>query len=119
MAEDIETGQPTEETTNAAHPRHESHTVDASSDTERPTLDFNRYLYENLMSNLECQQEYWKRKADSQEESNPAAAQALRLKAEGLGYALRLLNAFEPEFRELVERASRATRMGRLNDKSR
>jgi hypothetical protein len=35
------------------------------------------------------------------------AAQGLRLSAEGLGFALRLLNASEPEFRELVDCASR------------
>ncbi len=77
-----------------------------------PRLQFNRYLYENLISNVECQTEYWNRKADCQE--NPTAAQALRLKAEGLGYALRLLNAFQPEFRELVDCASRAAAEGKI-----
>lgn len=69
---------------------------------------FNRYIYENLVSNVECQIEYWNRKAESQ--SNSQAAQVLRLKAEGLGYALRLLYAFEPEFRELVDCASHAAK---------
>jgi len=40
-------------------------------------------------------------------QSQSRDAHALWLKAEGLGYALRLLYAFEPEFRELVECASR------------
>ena len=37
------------------------------------------------------------------DESNPQAAQGLQLKVEGLRYALRLLDAFEPEFRELID----------------
>jgi hypothetical protein len=69
-------------------------------------MQFNPYLFENLICNLECQIESWIRKADSGE-LNPVASHALRRKAEGLGYATRLLNAFEPEFRELVECARR------------
>lgn len=106
MTEKIKSEQTAGETTNAVQSRREGHTVDASGDTERTTLEFNRYIYENLARNVECQIEYWNRKAESQ--SNLQAAQVLRLKAEGLGYALRLLYAFEPEFRELVDCASHA-----------
>jgi hypothetical protein len=61
---------------------------------ERRTPKINRYLYENLVSNLESQIEHWTRKSAGQ--PDPATAQRLRTKAEGLGYALRLLSAFEP-----------------------
>ena len=70
--------------------------------SERPR--FNRHVYENLLNNIEAQVEFWNRRAVR--DPNPEAAHALWLKAEGLGYALRLLYAFEPEFRELVECAS-------------
>jgi hypothetical protein len=63
----------------------------------------NRYLYENLFSNVEWQIEHWNWKAARQ--PDPETAQTLRSKAEGLGYALRLLDAFEPEFRELTDGA--------------
>ena len=58
-----------------------------------------------MVSNLESQIEHWNRKAARQ--PNPDTAQTLRTKAEGLGYALRLLRAFEPEFRELTDAAVR------------
>jgi hypothetical protein len=74
---------------------------------------FNRYLFENLMSNVNEQIGYWNRKAERQVDLQ--VAQALRLRAEGLGYALRLLKAFEPEFRELVDCASRATTDGTIH----
>ncbi len=67
---------------------------------------FNRYIYENLLCHLEGQIETWNRMAVR--EPNPEVAHTLWHKAEGLGYALRLLYAFEPEFRELVDFASRA-----------
>jgi hypothetical protein len=67
---------------------------------------FNRYIYENFLCNVEGQIETWNRMAVR--ESNPEAAQALWLKAEGLGYALRLLYAFKPEFEELVASAERS-----------
>ncbi len=54
------------------------------------------YLYENLVSNLECQIEYWNGKASR--DPDPVTSDRLKHKAEGLGYALRLLGAFEPEF---------------------
>jgi hypothetical protein len=76
----------------------------------RTTSRFNRYLYENLVSNVEVQIESWNRQASRQ--SNLEAAQALRLKAEGLGYTLRLLDAFQPEFRELIDCASHCTSNG-------
>ncbi len=77
---------------------------------QRTTSRFNRYLYENLVSNVEVQIESWNRQAGRQ--SNPEAAQALRLRAEGLGYTLRLLDAFQPEFRELIDCASHCTSNG-------
>ena len=77
---------------------------------EQTMRGFNRYIYENLLRHVEGQIECWNRNAVR--DRNPEAAHALWLKAEGLGYALRLLNAFEPEFRELVERAKRAATGG-------
>jgi hypothetical protein len=74
-----------------------------SSVSRRTEREINPYLYENLVSNLECQISSWVRKADR--ESNSDIAQALRSKAEGLGYALRLLFVFKPDFEELVAEA--------------
>ena len=71
---------------------------------ERIPAKFNAHIYENLLVHVEQQIESWNRKAVR--DPNPEIAHALWLKAEGLGYALRLLYAFEPEFRELVECAS-------------
>jgi len=84
----------------------------AEIDTRTPEI--NRYLYENLVSNVECQIEHWNRKASrqQQQQSDPDTAQTLFAKAEGLGYALRLLDAFEPEFRELTDAAIRSTTDG-------
>ena len=80
------------------------------------TPEINRYLYENLVSNVECQIEHWNRKAarreQQQQQSDPDTAQTLRATAEGLGYALRLLDAFEPEFCELTDAAIRSTTDG-------
>jgi hypothetical protein len=78
-------------------------TVEECDGSENATPNFNRHLYDNLLANLESQIEGWNRSAVRNQ--NPEAAHALWLKAEGLGYALRLLYAFEPEFRELVEAA--------------
>jgi len=93
--------------TNAIQPCAQGHILEAPNGVEQTTRKFNRYLFQNLVSNVECQIEYWIRKADRQ--GNLTAAQPFRLKAEGLGYALRLLNAFEPEFQELVDCASHST----------
>jgi hypothetical protein len=65
--------------------------------------EINPYLYENLLSNVECQISQWTRQAER--ESNPEVAHALRAKAEGLRYALRLLFTFKPDFQELVQNA--------------
>ncbi len=110
MTEEIKVQQTAEETTNAVYSCRQGDTVGARSDAERTTPRFNRYLYENLVSNVESQIQYWNRKAGR--ESNPQTVQALRLKAEGLGYALRLLNAFEAEFQELVNCANHAATGG-------
>lgn len=75
------------------------------STDDNPRPGFNRHLYLNFLCNIESQIETWNRSAVR--DPNPDNAHALWLKAEGLGYALRLLYAFEPEFRELVECASR------------
>jgi len=79
---------------------------------ERTALQFNRSLYENLVSNVEVQIESWNRQAGR--ESNPQAAQAFRLKAEALGYTLRLLDAFQLEFRELIDCANHSGPDGRF-----
>jgi hypothetical protein len=63
--------------------------------------DVNPYLYENLVSNFEGQIAHWTRQAASLPDDE--LAKSYRLKAEGLEYALRLLNAFEEEFRELTD----------------
>ncbi len=88
MTDEIKTCQTAQETTNAVHSCRQGHTVGTHSSAERTTRRFNRYLYENLVSNVGSQIEYWAQKAGR--ESNPQTVQALRLKAEGLGYALRL-----------------------------
>lgn len=106
MTEDIESHQTTQDTTSEAENYREGNKVETLVEADIARPEFNRYLYENLWSNVGCQIEYWNRKAESH--ADTATGQALRLKAEGLGYALRLLNAFEPEFRELVDCASRA-----------
>ena len=85
-------------------PRQAANTEDVNSRDNDPRPGFNRHLYLNLLCNIEAQVETWNRSAVRN--PNPEAAHALWLKAEGLGYALRLLYAFEPEFRELVECAS-------------
>ena len=79
---------------------------------ERTTPGINRYLYENLVSNVESQIEHWTRRAARQ--PNSETAQTLRNKAEGLGYTLRLLSVFEPEFRELTDAAVRFESEGRV-----
>jgi hypothetical protein len=85
-------------------PSRAANTEDLNSRDDDPRRGFNRHLYDNLLANLESQIEGWNRSAVR--DPNPEAAHALWLKAEGLGYAVRLLYAFEPEFRELVECAS-------------
>ncbi len=101
MTEEITSRQTAEQTTGAVPSQQQGITgVPTSRDEiEIRTPEINPYLYETLVSNVESQIEHWHRKAARQ--PNPETAQALRNKAEGLGYALRLLGAFEPEFREL------------------
>jgi|SRR5579859_1465140 len=104
MTEKITIQQTAAEATSAAPSCQVGHTACTRNGAERTTPRFNRYLHENLVSNVEVQIESWNRQAGR--ESNPQAAQAFRLKAEGLGYALRLLDAFQPEFRELIDSAN-------------
>jgi hypothetical protein len=111
MIEEITTQQTAAEATSAVPSCQMGHTVCALNGAERTSPQFNPYLYENLVSNVEVQIESWNRQAGRQ--SNPEAAQALRLKAEGLGYILRLLDAFQPEFRELIACASNSNAGGR------
>ena len=73
--------------------------------TESSMPKFNRFIYDNLVCHVEGQIETWNRKAVR--EANPDVARGLLQKAEGLGYALRLLYAFKPEFDDLVASASR------------
>jgi hypothetical protein len=89
-----------------------THMASRSAGTDNSRAGFNRFIYENFRENLEGQVETWNRMAIRNR--NPEVAHALWLKAEGLGYALRLLYAFEPEFRELVECASRAATGGTI-----
>ncbi len=111
MTEEIQTQQTAQEPTRAVGSCQQGHTVGTRSGAERVTQRINDFLYENLVSNVEGQIEAWNRKAGR--EPNPHAAQALRLKAEGLGYALRLLDAFQPEFRELTDSAKHSGANGR------
>lgn len=112
MTEEIKTMQTAEEAANVVESVQPANGGGALCGTKRTTHRFNRYLYENLVSNVEVQIESWNRQAGR--ESNPEAAQALRLKAEGLGYALRLLDAFQPEFRELIDYANHSGADGRF-----
>lgn len=91
-------------TTQAANPEE----INSTDDNSRP--GFNRHLYLNLLCNIESQIESWNRSAVRS--PNPETAHALWLKAEGLGYSLRLLYAFEPEFQDLVEWASKGAEFG-------
>jgi hypothetical protein len=120
VTEEIKTRQTAEESRQPAgasvHPA-TVNPVEASrkggAESSRP--GFNRYLYENLLCHLEGQIETWNRKATR--DPNPEVAHALWHKAEGLGYALRLLYAFEPEFRELVECANRMATGGTIQER--
>ena len=103
MTEEIRARQTAEEMRSAVESGQRADTGGARRGAERKARQINRYLYENLVGNVEGQIEYWNRRASR--ESNPQAADVLRHKAEGLGYALRLLNAFQPEFHELVAKA--------------
>ena len=111
MTEEIKNRQTAAEPMSAVPPRQRADTGGARCGAERAISGINRYLYENLVSNVESQIEHWTRKAAHQ--PNPETAQTLRTKAEGLGYTLRLLSAFEPEFRELTDAATRFESEGR------
>ncbi len=105
MTEEIRNRQTADEATSAVPSGQQGITGGARCGAERTTPEINRYVYENLVSNVESQIEHWNRKAARQ--PNPETAHTLRTKAEGLGYTLRLLGAFEPEFRELTDAAIR------------
>ena len=105
MTEEVRNRQTPAEATSAVPSDQRAIAGGARCGAERTSREINRYLYENLLSNVEGQIEHWTRKAARQ--PNPDTARTLRTKAEGLGYALRLLSAFEPEFRELTDAAIR------------
>jgi len=111
VTEAITNRQTAAEATNAV-PSGQQGITDGARDGAERTTQINRYLYENLVSNVESQIEHWTRKAARQ--PDPETAQTLRTRTEGLGYALRLLSAFEPEFRELADAAIRFGEEGRV-----
>lgn len=111
MTEKITIQQTAAEATSAVPSYQMGHTVCTRNGAERTTPQFNPYLYENLLCHVEGQIESWNRKAVR--EPSPEAAHALWLKAEGLGYALRLLYAFGPEFRDLIDSANNSNAGGR------
>ena len=112
MTEKITIQQTAAEATSAVPSCQVGHTVCTRNGAEKTTPRFNRYLYENLLCHVESQIECWNRNAVR--EPSPEAAHALWLKAEGLGYALRLLYAFGPEFRDLIDSASHSGADGRF-----
>ena len=105
MTEGIPIRQSATEATSAVPSGQQGITGGARCGAERTTPESNRYLYENLVSNVESQIEHWTRKAARQ--TDPDIARTLLTKAEALGYALRLPSAFEAEFRELTNVAIR------------
>lgn len=111
MTEKITIQQTTAEATSAVASGQTGPTVGALDGADQTTPRFNRYLFENLLCHIEGQIESWNRKAVR--EPSPEAAHALWLKAEGLGYALRLLYAFGPEFRDLIDSANNSNAGGR------
>jgi hypothetical protein len=110
VTEEIKNRQTAAEATSVVPWGEQGDTGGARDGAERRT-QINRYLYENLVSNVQSQIDHWTRKAAPQ--SDPDTARILRTKVEGLGYALRLLGAFEPEFRELTDAAIRCGSEGR------
>jgi hypothetical protein len=98
MTEEITSRQTTEEANGAIPPGQPASTGGARHGAEK---EINVYLYENLVSNLDCQIRAWIRRAERQ--SNYEMAQQFRWKAEGLGYALRLLYVFKADFDEITE----------------
>jgi len=111
VTEEMRVRQTAAKSTSAVPSGQQGITGGARDGAER-TPEINRYLYENLVSNLESQIDHWTRKAARQ--PDPETARTLRTKAEGLGYALRLLRTFEPEFRELTDAAIRCGADGRV-----
>jgi hypothetical protein len=85
-------------------PRQAANTGDVNSRENNPQPGFNPHICLNLFCNVASQIETETRSAVR--DPNPKVAHAFLLKAEGPGYALRLLYGFEPEFRELVKYAS-------------
>jgi len=103
MTEEFNGHQAAEETTSAVRLGQQAETGGGRKNAGNTRPQFNPYLYENLLCHVECQIESWNRSAVR--EPSPESAHALWLKAEGLGYALRLLYAFGPEFRDLIDSA--------------
>lgn len=91
MTEEAKTRQTAEGTRSPVESGQSMETGGTRSGAESSRPGFNRYIYENLICHVEGQIESWNRKAVR--DPNPDVAHALWLKAEGLGYALRLLYA--------------------------
>lgn len=106
MIEEMKTRQTAAETRTVAESGQRAPAGGGRSGAERETPKFNRYLYENFLCHIEGQIEFWNRSAAR--DANPETAHALWHKAEGLGYAVRLLYAFKPEFEDLVESAEKS-----------
>ena len=110
MTEEVRSGQTTADATSAVPSEQQGITGGARDRAERTRPEINRYLYENLASNVESQIEHWNRR---QPVSRTPIVPGPCAPSEGLGYALRLLSAFEPEFRELTDAAIRCGPNGR------
>lgn len=110
MTQDVNKAQMTDESGSAVAGNQLAENGDTRNGSNRVPPKFNRHIYINLLVHVEGRIESWNRKAVR--DPNPEVAHALWHKAEGLGYALRLLYAFEPEFRELVECASKGAEFG-------
>ena len=88
ITEEITNRQRADEATSAVSSRQQGITEGARDGAERWKPEINRYLCENLVSNVEGQIDHWDGKAAPRQQPNPETARTLRTKAEGLGYAL-------------------------------
>ena len=66
MTEQIKARQTAEETTSAVESGQRADTGGARRGAERKDRPINRYLYENVVSNVEGQIEYWNRRASQE-----------------------------------------------------
>ena len=108
MIEKMKTRQTAEEFRGAVGSDQRARTSGRRGSAERETSKFNSHIYENFLCHIEGQIEFWNRSAAR--DPKPENAHALWHKAEGLGYAIRLLYAFKPEFEDLVKSAEKRSR---------